>query len=347
MARILYGVMGDARGHVNHALVVAREMTNHEFLFIGGGNVHDLKSQGYSVEDVPVLGTLYKNNMVDVSATLKNGAQVFLNRSRVVKRVKEIIKSFDPDLILVDYEYFTPIAARGLGHRVISLDHQHVITHCLYDAPDEQRLSRFLTRLPVLQLFSDSTKYLIVSFFNLPVKNQEEAEVVPPLIRREITAYKPVEGAHVLIYQTSPTFHRLFPILEQIQTRFVIYGFGKLPERKNLLFKEFSREGFIEDLASCRYTITNGGHNVVSEALYLNKPVFAFPIKNAYEQFINGYFLKRKGFGSYSMASMPDINSLLQFEAQREDFVEHIRNENFFGNEVIARRLEYLIKEAS
>jgi uncharacterized protein (TIGR00661 family) len=346
MGRILYGVQGDAKGHVNHALVAARELPNHEFLFVGGANVHDLKSEGYSVEHVPVLGTMYRNNTVDIAATLKNGIGVFMNRSRVINRVKSIIREFDPDLTLVDYEYFTPLAARELGRRVISLDHQHVITHCLYDPPAEERMSRFLTGLPVKRLFSNADKYLIVSFFDLPLRDPMEAEVVPPLIRREMAAYKAVEGEHALIYQTSPTFHRLFPILEQIPTRFVIYGFGKLPERKNLLFKDFSRHGFIEDLASCRYAITNGGHNVVSESLFFGKPVLAFPIKNAYEQFINGYFLKLKGFGSYSTASAPEVKSLLEFETQRDSFAANVSSQNFFGNEIIARRLETLMGQS-
>ncbi len=339
MARILYGVMGDARGHVSRALTVAQQMPNHEFLFLGGGLVHDAKKDGHAVEDIPVPGTFYKNNKVDVPATVANALRILANRSSVIRRIGEIIDDFDPDLILTDYEYFTPLAARSKGRLCISLDHQHIITHCVYDAPRVERLSRAMTRFAVQRLYSNADLFLIISFFSLPPINPQTTYVLPAIVRNVVKDYAPADGEDVLVYLTSPTFFKLLPILEQMKSRFLIYGFGDLQSRKNLVFKQISTHGFLEDLASCRYAIVNGGHNVISEALHFGKPVFSFPIQQAYEQFINAYFLAQSLYGDYSTGE-PSRNVLETFESRLDVFKERIKQSFRVGNEDVASMLE-------
>ena len=273
MARILYGVMGDARGHVNRGLTVAQEMPHHEYLFVGGGQVHDLEAHGYRVLDVPVPGTLYRNNRVDVPATVDNALRVFLGRQRIVHEITKIIDSYNPDLIISDYEFFTPLAAKQAGRACVSLDHQHVLTHCHCDSPPVQRVSRLMTNFSVRHLYSSASIFVVISFYRVPPKDPRTTSVLPPVIRPAAREYEPSAGEHVLVYQTSPTFHSLFPILEQMKGPFFIYGFGEKPASKNLVFKAPSNHGFLEDLASARYVIVNGGHNVISEALYLGKQV--------------------------------------------------------------------------
>ena len=109
MSRILYGVMGDAGGHVSEALTISQEMPDHEFLFLGGGKANDLKTRGYNVEEVPMLSTFYKDNRVDISSTLTNALRVLFSSSKIRKRVVSIINEFDPDIILTGYEFFTAL----------------------------------------------------------------------------------------------------------------------------------------------------------------------------------------------------------------------------------------------
>ena len=163
--------------------------------------------------------------------------------------------------------------------------------------------------------YSNCSRFIIISFFRLPPFDNSVTEVLPPLIRKSVTEHSPTEGDHVIVYQTSPTFFKLFPVLEEMKSRFVIYGFGALNRRKNLEFKAVSDRGFLEDLASSRYCIVNGGHNVISEALFLGKPVFCFPIGGGYEQFINAYFVQQLGFGEYSVVSKPIKGMLDLFQS--------------------------------
>ncbi|MCL5124061.1 MAG: hypothetical protein M1511_06110 [Deltaproteobacteria bacterium] len=347
MGRILYGVMGDARGHVTRALTVAQEMPTHEFLFVGSGKVRDLRSKGYMVEDVPMLSTFYKNNKVDMGATVANALAVLCTGSKFKRRVIDIIQDFNPDQILTDYEYFTPLAARSLGRACISIDHQHILTHCSYQPPPSEKLSRFLTCSVIKYLYSNCSRYFIVSFFHLPPKNAQTTDVTPPLVRNAVRMMNASDGDHVLVYQTSPTFHRLFPVLEKVDTKFVIYGFGAQPNRKNLVFKAPSTDGFLEDLASARYAITNGGHNVLCESIYLGKPVLAFPIAKAYEQFVNSYFLAQRGYGAYSTSLNPSEKLFENFEKHLEGFRKNISKGYFLGNQQLILSLENLIQNPS
>jgi len=343
MARILFGVMGDARGHVTRALTVAQQMPHHEFLFVGGGTVHELAPEGYYVEDVPMSSTLYRDNRVDIVATVSKASRVLLKTRPVVDKVARVIDLFDPDLILSDYEYFTPLAARKLGRPCVSLDHQHILTHCIYSVPPSQRLSRFMTCFVVRRFYSYASRFLITSFYDLPPQDPRTTVVLPPLIRNEVAGQQPLQGEHVLVYQTSPTFRRLLPVLEETRRRFVIYGLGEERSRKNLVFKAHSKEGFIHDLASCRYVITNGGHNVVSEALYLGKPVLSFPIADAYEQFLNSHFLRENGYGDYSTDAIPSRELFDSFESRLDQMSDSVRRGSFFGNRHVVKLLEEMI----
>ena len=343
MGKILYGVQGDGFGHINRARTISQDMSQHEFLFVGGGTVRQLKAEGYSVVEVPVLDTFYRNNKVDIHRTSKHALKVLANRRSEIKRVAEIINEVDPNLIITDYEYFTAMAARSLGRFCVSLDHQHILTHCVDIRSDQQGMNKIITKAIIKLLFSKPDHFLIVSFFHLPAADPQKTEVFPAIVNRAITRYPSTQGNHILVYQTSSTFQMLLPFLEKINHPIIIYGFGSLPSRRNLFFKGPSKEGFLEDLASCRYVITNGGHNVISEALYLNKPVFSFPIANHYEQFINAYFLAKLGYGSYATDPNACIHVFDAFKNHLNEFSVRIK-ENFFpGNERLIRRLKMLM----
>lgn len=343
MARILFGVMGDASGHVSRALSVAQELPGHEFLFLGGGKVLGLKTMGYAVEGVPMTSTYYRRNRVDVAATVQNALKILLGWRRTTNRVERIMRDFDPDLVLTDYEFFSPLAARRMGIHCISVDHQHFLSKCACSIPKEQALGRFMLALPLRYMYSKAEYYLITSFFQLPVADPTDSEMFPPILRSEVREMTPSQGSHVLVYQTSPTFLRLLPVLEQLRYPCIVYGFGERPSSSRVVFKAPSRRGFLEDLASCQYAVTNGGHNVISEALFYGKPVFSFPIRLAYEQFFNAHMLRILGFGDYSIDPYPDLSLFDAFERRLEVFRVRIGEGDFYGNDKLAARLEEII----
>ncbi len=346
MTRIIYGVQGDGAGHVNRARIIAEHLPNMEFLFVGGKTVHGLEEAGFNVMDVPVLDTFYRDGRVDNYATVKNALQVLANRGAVVKRLTRVIEDFKPDMVLTDYEYFTAMACRRMDRPFISLDHQHILTHCVSELPGGHRLNGFMTKVLIKGLFSAANHYLVVSFFELPPKNPENTEVFPAIINRAVIDRKPSCEDHALVYLTSSTFHALLPILEKMDCPFRIYGLGAQPARRNLVYKERSKEGFIEDLATSRFVIVNGGHNTISEALCLGKPVFSFPIADHYEQYTNAFFLRYLGYGDYCTNLRTALPSLQQFKGRLDTFRNNIQTRFSIGNDSLVNRLKDLAANA-
>src|SRR5208283_2201955 len=125
------------------------------------------------------------------------------------------------------------------------------------------------------------------------------------------------------------------------------YGLGERPSSKNIEYKAPSTSGFLNDLATCRYLITNGGHNAISEALYFGKPVFSFPIHFAYEQFFNAFMVASLGYGSYSLVTNPDAAVFRGFEKRLKEFRARIAQGEFYGNVKLAARLEELQNSAA
>ncbi len=347
MARIFYGVMGDARGHLSRSLSVAQHMPEHEFLFAGGGSVNDVKQEGYDVIPLEMLSTKYKNSRVDFAATIGNALSLLLTKKRgIVKRLAEIIDDFDPDLILSDYEFFTPLAARCLGRPCISLDHQHVLTHTRCALPAGQFFNRKITFFPILRLYSNATRFLVSSFYQPPPKDPSTTEILPPILRKVVKEHSARDGEHVLVYTSGGAYSALLPLLQAHNRKFIVYGFGEKPANGNLVFKKNSLHGFLEDLVSSYYVISNGGHSLISEALYYGKPVLSFPIHFLYEQFLNGYFLKEYCYGRFSMNPYVEKGILAEFEESIPFYKKHIQERFFWGNDQVVERIDALIQEA-
>ena len=344
MGRICYGVMGDARGHLSRALAIARELPQHEFLFIGGGKTHILEEKGYRVKDVPILPTIIRNNRVDFAATLAHGLMGMGRMGPAFKSVMALIKEFDPHLIISDYEFVTLKVAKLLGRPCVSLDNQHLLTQCRYDPPPGQRFNRYLTCSLIRYLFSNASHYLVTSFHYLPPVDRFLTEVFPPLIKQKLQECRPYAGEHALVYLRGDNLARLIKQLKQSQRTFLIYGLGEKPRDGNLLFKKTSEDVFLHDLATCHYVITNGGHSLISEALYLGKPILCHPIKLFYEQFFNVYFVKKNGFGDYSLDNACRQDIIQEFEDGVDRYRARIAACSFLGNKQVAARLDKLVR---
>lgn len=347
MGKALYALLGDSGGHLARGLTVAGLLKEHEFLFLGGGRALEARNWGYPTEEIPLLGTYYKNNRVDLFKTISKGVGLTLGGGSIIQRIRQVIRDFDPDIVITDYERFTPLAAKQLGRKCYSLDNQHVLTHCHYVKPPYSAINRAMTTASVKWVFSGAAHYLITTFFPADPIDSTITEVFPPIIRPDLHHFQARSLDHALVYQTSPTFESLFEPLKAMDEKFIIYGFGKRPEDGNLQFKAPSNEGFLEDLASCKYCIVNGGHNVISEALFFNKPVFCFPIQNAYEQLVNAHYLKVLNYGEYFYGKDPGQADIQGFARNLEHYADVISQGVFDGNELISKRINHIIEGSS
>jgi uncharacterized protein (TIGR00661 family) len=134
---------------------------------------------------------------------------------------------------------------------------------------------------------------------------------------------EPYNGEHVLVYQTSDSNWRLLDILKEFDDEFIVYGFHHEGRDDNLLFKSFNEDDFFKDLSQARAVISNGGFTLISEAIYLGKPVLSVPVKKQFEQTLNALYLDRLGYGEFhENLERDDIENFL---SQLEEYRRNIR----------------------
>jgi uncharacterized protein (TIGR00661 family) len=343
VARIVYGVMGDSRGHVARAQAVAAQMPHHEFVFVGGGTVSGLAQEGHRVIPAPVLGTRIGGGRVRLLATAAKAISLVPRLLPAIDRLAGLIADARPDLIVSDCDAFTRMAARRLGRPWVSLDNQHLLTHCRYPIPPGHRTSRLLTLLLIRTLYAGASRTLITFFDDVPPKDGGTTRVFPPVVRRAVRELAASQGDHGLVYLRGGAPRGLLDALVRHKRPFVIYGLGARPPAGALTFKACADAEFLEDLASCRYVLCNGGHSTLSEALYYGKPALCAPVALFYEQTVNAHLLSAAGLGACSEGRRDWQTAISEFETRLPELAARVRSKTFCGNTAVAECLEGLI----
>lgn len=343
MARILYGVQGDSNGHITRSLTVAEMLAGHEVLFVGGGTASKALEAGYAFEPLPVMGMQVRDNAVQVVPTFLDLAGKWMGQRKWVRRLGEIIRAFDPHLIVTDYEYFTPRAAMALGRPCLSLDHQHALSRTLYKTPPGQGFSRMLTTTLMDFFLPGLGSCLISSFHQPPLLAPERDALFGVLPRLDALERKAEAGDHVVMYLPGCDPEKICALFGSRRDECRVYGLGRLPERGNVKFLEPSREGFLQDLASAAYAVCCGGHGLLTEALLFGKPCLCFPGRLLYEQFWNCHFVQENGYGRYYSTFDLAPQIVDDFEAHLDRFAARIRSRDFNGRPQLRERLDSLL----
>ena len=347
MARVLYGVHGTGHGHAMRAVALARRFPEHEFLFVSHSHGLEALSPEFEVVECYNPETPIQGHQVQAFSAFWSMVRAQSRRRSLMGRVLDTIERFQPQAALTDYEFFVPRAARKVGLPCLSVDHQHVVTCCRHQLPFSQYPSFAATAAAIGGFFSTAPENLIISFYQPPVKPGVRAVVAPPLLRETVLGCRPEVGEHVLAYHGYPIFSYFYDFLRSIPKTVIIYGSDEDRRDGNLVYKKKSEEGFLEDLAAANYVICGGGHTLISEALYLGKPVLVFPIKGAFEQFLNAHYVDRLGYGLYHLGFQPQADLIPEFENRLESFRANIRAVNFCGNQDILSRIDHFINHGT
>ena len=317
--RILYGVVGEGMGHATRSKVVLEHLRGlgHKVKIVVSGRAFAfLRKHFDDVVEIRGLTIHYQDGAMarDISV-LKNllvAPGLFLTNA---KAYLEQVAAFDPHLCISDFDSFSHVFGRLFGRPVISLDHQHVIDRCAHPLRIRDRLPRdfALTKAFVRAKMPGCAHYVVTSFYRPPPK-RECTTIVGPILRPEVMALAPTSGDHVLVYQTAVATAELIAALRAIpEQRFVVYArnLGEADRVENVTIRAFDEQRFLEDLASARAVITNGGYTLMSEALYLGKPILSMPLRHQGEQELNAAYLDELGLG-FAMPGL-DVERIRRF----------------------------------
>ena len=143
-----------------------------------------------------------------------------------------------------------------------------------------------------------ANRYLILTFFHPPVTGKRTS-FVRPVLRDEVIAARSEAGEHILAYGRMAQSSLDALAATGIPTR--VYGAREgLTEdvvESTLTFRPFSNAGFVDDLRTCRGVVAAAGFSLMSEAVFLRKPMLAIPLAGQFEQIMNARYLERLGYG--------------------------------------------------
>jgi uncharacterized protein (TIGR00661 family) len=307
--RILYGVVGEGMGHAIRSKVVL------EHLFSQGHQVEIMASSraaAFLAEHFPEvhrihgLHIIYDDNRVKKGRTLwSNLSHGLLALPRQIRSYFELVDDFAPEVVISDFESW--VYYYGKTHRlpVISIDNAQVLDRCQIDGAllEGIRSPYWLQRAFVAAKLPFSHHYFVTSFVSIPVRRRATT-LVPPVLRASVTSRTSTRGDHLLVYQTAEDHRTLAHVLAQSGLECRVYGLRRGLEREqvegNLRYRPFDEETFISDLASARAVISGGSFTVMSECVYLHKPLLSVPVTGQIEQVVNARYLQHLGYGRHA-----------------------------------------------
>jgi len=303
MARIIYGVAGEGFGHSSRSHLIGQRFIDagHEVMFVGSQKslLYLKRYFGERVKEIFGLSFAFEGARIDKSETLKRNLLKLPEANRQNDELfKKHFEPFQPELVISDFEPFSAWWAWRKSVPFISIDHEHMLTHCKLDHPMRNWFSRLTASVVTECHYVGAVAYLIVNFFKAPLR-VDNAVLAPPIVRTAVRELEPTTGEHILLYSTTGTDRdRLLEILHKFgQQPFIIYGFNEDAEDRNCLFKKRSTEGFLADLAGARGVIASAGFSLISECMSLKKKMLLLPVAGQYEQIINAHYIQKLGLG--------------------------------------------------
>jgi uncharacterized protein (TIGR00661 family) len=353
MARIVYALSGQGRGHTSRVLAIsdALRQRGHEVRFCCGGTARAiLEQEGEPVIPVPALRQVMDGNALCLFKTIATNLKHIRAMPHILDRLAEAFRVFQADLLITDFEMFSSRAARRIGLPVLSFNHQEVVTETEYDLPRAFRPAAWLAITTIKLIVPRRPHHVLLSsFFFPPLKHPDRTTLVPPIIRPAVQAVTPRRGTHVLVYYNETHGgDYVLECLRKADAHFIVYNFGQPAHASaypNLTFKEPSLEGFLEDLATSRAVLCTAGFTLISEALYLGKPLLVVPNRGIFEQTLNALFLKREGLGDAVIGRCLTTQDVQHFLSRLDTYEKRLRDRPACGNADAVACIEQVLQE--
>ena len=278
---ILYGISATGNGHISRSRIIVKA----------------LKKRGHSVD--VILSGREEKDFFDIEELapfqIKKGFTFVskkgkLNYTQTVLQSHPIqffndIKSIDNiyDLIITDFEPISAYAAKRHKIPCIGIGHQYSFYK---NIPMTKKIKFASIFFPKIYAPVNFTIPFHFHHFNKPIL----PPFIDPLLYNQIDKNQISED--ILVYLPWENLDDMIAILKTISKKFIVYTKIKsIQTVENITLKPFSNMTFKQDLMRCNSLITNAGFQLISEALFLGKPILCKPQKGQPEQEHNAKIL--------------------------------------------------------
>lgn len=234
------------------------------------------------LEPLPYFHFVKARGRIAYGPTVIENIPALLRFPVAISRLARRFRRRGVQVLLSDYDPFGAYAAASRRIPVLQINHPAVVLR-----HREMNPLAWIARVLSMLLMGPYQKKLIVSFYDGDLG---------PIVRPAITA-RPVTTEDFFVVYTKPTYRR--PVLAALK-RHGIRNVEVFPQRDKDIASYLRR---------CRGVIASAGHQLISEALVLEKPLLVIPQAGQYEQMLNARMLERSGWGMW--AYLGDIDAAL------------------------------------
>jgi uncharacterized protein (TIGR00661 family) len=348
--RILYGAVGEGLGHAMRSRVVAEHLISegHEVKMAASG-----QALPYFQEYLPDVQEIWGLSFVLEHGQVKAWKTLSANVRGSVRGVPEdwrhgveLARTFAPEAVITDFDGFTYLYAKVHRLPVMTVGNIQMVDRCRHDAEILRGIRRHYleARAFVGRKLPRADRYLITTFFRPPIRKKRTA-LIPSILRPEILAARRESGEHLVVYGRISEDSTAALRASGVPCR--VYGardgLTADEEDGNLLYRPFSNEVFIDDLRTCRGVVASAGFSLMSEVVYLRKPMLALPLAGQFEQEMNARYLERLGYGTAAAAL--DEPSLKRFLDRESGHAEALAGYEQDGNRETFEEVDRFIEE--
>ncbi len=336
--RFLFIVQGEERGHLVEAVTLEEMLIRrgHEVveILVGGSSARTLP--GYFNRNVhaPVkrfvapklltaetgghihLGKNMLHNLLHLPEYVRS--MCYIN-ARIRKTQADVVVNFHEQLTGFTYLLFRPSVP------YVAVGREYMYLHNGFEFPGSRPFRSLLMRLFIRLMSLQARKRLAFSFRPLPADPVNNVVVVPPLLRREVTALSAEPGDYLHGFVAKPSFadqvmeyHEAHP---EVSMRF----FWDHPDAdevmrmdKTLSFYQPDDAAFLNALAGCHAYAGASGFESICEAMFLGKPVLMIPLHLRQECDAYDALKSRAGIVRRSFALRPLLKFAENYTPDRE-----------------------------
>ncbi|WP_421077995.1 MJ1255/VC2487 family glycosyltransferase [Methanothermococcus sp. Ax23] len=287
--KILISVCGEGFGHTTRCVAIGEELSKeHDVKFIAYGKSMDfIKRYNYDVfETYPEIKLSGNDGKFDIKKSIFNNKY---NPAKAIKREMEIIRKYDPDLIISDCKYSTVVASRFLRKPY------YIITNQNYTRTHNKEKFIVYPVMKLLNVINKSAEKVIIPDLPMPyticeynLTKLDNLSFVGPTIRYKLDDYENKRGDYIL--SVIGGFEYRFRILKllndvaeekNIKVKMVCGSYEvakKLNKIKSSNVEVIPLTTNMENLIkNCSFMVCHGGHSTLMEAMSFGKPVITIP----------------------------------------------------------------------
>ncbi len=312
MAKILFFFSGEGLGHSSRVLSLVEKLGgSHEYFFASYGYAKKfLELFGYEAFDVPSEVKLVgSSGKLDLAGSTLNSFGLISPFNFF--RVKKVVDSVKPDLVICDTYISGCFVSKLLGFRVwVIVNHTNI-----------ERMFSNIVFLPV-SFFAKSTfdfalgfadKVLIPDFSppnticinNLEKRVLDRAFFLGPIVRKNFFSNFKKQKKRVFVSIGGFSYReKIFDLVYSASRLLPDYTFDFVlgPNvSNNYSAKNVFSHGSLKYpsalMSRASVVITSGGHSTIMEAISLGKPLLCFPDINHFEQNSNAKRVQELGLG--------------------------------------------------